>query len=79
MSTETNPEPAEGQVPAGDYQPVPEQVSEESTAAKKSNEEIAQEVIAGHWGRGQNRKRRLQDAGYDVSEISTEMTKIFNQ
>ena len=37
--------------------------------AKKSNAEIANEVIAGKWGNGTERKERLTDAGYNYSEI----------
>ncbi len=37
--------------------------------AKKSNEEIADEVIAGKWGNGDDRKKRLAAAGYDPSAI----------
>lgn len=36
---------------------------------KKSNEEIANEVIAGAWGNGDDRKNRLAAAGYDYSAI----------
>ena len=38
---------------------------------KKSNEELAQEVIKGEWGNGEERKRRLTEAGYNFSEIQT--------
>lgn len=37
--------------------------------AKKSNDEIANEVLAGKWGNGDDRKRRLQAAGYDYNAI----------
>lgn len=37
--------------------------------AKKSNEEIATEVIRGDWGNGQERKDRLAAAGYDYNAI----------
>lgn len=37
--------------------------------AKKSNEEIADEVIRGLWGNGQERKDRLAAAGYDWGAI----------
>lgn len=37
--------------------------------AKKSNVEIANEVIAGKWGNGTERKERLTGAGYNYSEI----------
>lgn len=36
---------------------------------KKSNEEIANEVIDGQWGSGQDRVNRLTQAGYDASAI----------
>lgn len=37
--------------------------------AKKSNEEIAKEVLAGKWGVGVERKNRLTEAGYDYAAI----------
>lgn len=40
-----------------------------SAPAKKSNEVIADEVIAGRWGNGTDRKERLEAAGYDYSAI----------
>ena len=40
-----------------------------SAPAKKSNEVIADEVIAGRWGNGSDRKERLEAAGYDYSAI----------
>ena len=36
---------------------------------KKSNEQIAKEVIQGKWGNGLDRKKRLTDAGYDYKVI----------
>lgn len=42
---------------------------------KKSNEEIANEVIAGSWGNGNDRKVKLTNAGYDFSAIQ----KIVNE
>lgn len=36
---------------------------------KKSPEEIAKEVISGKWGNGEERRKRLTEAGYDYSEI----------
>jgi hypothetical protein len=79
---EPNPEPAEGQVPAGEFVPVPEPEPEpEQVAAsqEKSINEVAKEVLAGKWGRGQIRKKRLQDAGFDVAAVSEEITRILNQ
>lgn len=36
---------------------------------KKSNEDIAKEVIQGKWGNGTERKQRLTAAGYDYSTV----------
>ena len=38
---------------------------------KKSNETIADEVIQGKWGNGQDRKNKLQAAGYDYNTIQS--------
>ena len=38
---------------------------------RKSNDEIAREVIEGKWGVGLDRKRRLEDAGYNYNDIQT--------
>lgn len=35
----------------------------------KSNLEIAKEVLAGQWGNGGERKRRLTEAGYNYEDI----------
>jgi LysM repeat protein len=40
-----------------------------SEAKKKSNTEIAKEVIEGKWGIGYERKNRLTNAGYDYRKI----------
>lgn len=41
----------------------------EQTENKKRDEEIANEVIRGKWGNGQDRKNRLKNAGYDYRAI----------
>lgn len=43
--------------------------SSSSTSSRKSNEEIANEVISGKWGNGQDRKNRLTSAGYDYQAV----------
>lgn len=62
-----------------DYSAVQARVNEilgtGSKPAKKSNEEIANEVIAGKWGNGQDRKNRLTNAGYDYSAIQAIVNK----
>lgn len=40
-----------------------------SSSNKKSNEEIATEVIKGKWGNGTDRKNKLTNAGYDYEAI----------
>ena len=45
------------------------------TSARKSNETIANEVIAGDWGNGSERKERLTKEGYDYDAIQ----KIVNK
>ena len=42
---------------------------------KKSNKQIAEEVIAGKWGNGDERKEKLTKAGYDYNAIQ----KLVNQ
>lgn len=39
--------------------------------AKKSNEELATEVIRGNWGNDQDRKNRLTAAGYDYNAVQS--------
>ena len=36
---------------------------------KKSVETVAKEVLAGKWGNGEDRKKRLQAAGYDYPSV----------
>ena len=43
---------------------------------KKSNEEIAKEVIAGKWGNGRERKENLIAAGYDYNKIQAIVNKL---
>ena len=37
--------------------------------AKKSNEEVAEEVLAGKWGNGEERKKALTAAGYNYRKV----------
>lgn len=47
-----------------------------STTVKKSNEEIAKEVVAGKWGNGSARKTALTKAGYDYKTIQSLVNKL---
>ena len=46
---------------------------------KKSNTEIAQEVIAGKWGNGATRKTKLQAAGYDYNAVQAEVERLMKK
>lgn len=43
--------------------------------SKKTNEQIADEVIAGKWGNGDDRKKRLEAAGYDYDAVQDIVNK----
>lgn len=43
--------------------------------AKKSVDQIADEVIAGKWGNGQERKDKLEAAGYNYNEVQAAVNK----
>ena len=45
--------------------------SKPKASPKKTNEVIADEVIKGLWGNGEERKRRLAEAGYDYATIQS--------
>jgi len=55
--------------PASASQPTP----------KKSNEEIAKEVLAGKWGNGDERKRRLTEVGYNYADVQKAVNALLNQ
>ena len=55
-----------------DYNAVQSLVNQklgQGVAGKKSNDQVANEVLAGNWGNGQERKDRLAAAGYDYGAI----------
>ena len=54
---------------------VSQQVAQPAPA-KKSVNEVAQEVIAGKWGTGADRKNRLTAAGYNYNEVQNEVNNI---
>lgn len=49
--------------------------SSSGTTSKKSTSEIAKEVIAGKWGNGNDRKKKLEAAGYDYETVQAEVNK----
>ena len=62
------------------YQEVQKEVnriaSKPTVTTKKTNEEIAREVLVGKWGNGTERKQRLANAGYNYSEIQKIVNKL---
>ena len=47
-----------------------------STTPKKSVTEVAKEVLAGKWGNGADRKKRLTEAGYNYSEVQAKVNEL---
>lgn len=47
-------------------------------AVKKDIETLAREVIAGAWGTGDTRKKRLTEAGYDYNAVQARVNEILN-
>lgn len=47
-----------------------------STTTLKSVEVVAKEVIAGRWGNGDDRKKRLQAAGYDYATVQRKVNEL---
>lgn len=48
----------------------------QTVTTKKTNEEVAREVIKGLWGTGADRKSRLTVAGYNYSEVQKIVNKL---
>jgi hypothetical protein len=46
------------------------------TPAGKSIDQVAREVIAGAWGNGPDRSRRLVEAGYSYAEVQAAVNRI---
>ena len=40
------------------------------------NSTVAKEVIAGKWGNGEDRKKRLQAAGYDYGAVQRKVNEL---
>ena len=66
LGRKETPKPA----PAPSPKPAP------TPSHKKSNTEIAKEVIQGKWGNGAERKKRLEDAGYDYAAVQKEVERL---
>lgn len=51
------------------YRDFPAEISGKVEAVKKTVAEIAQEVIDGKWGNGEERKKKLTEAGYNYKSV----------
>ena len=56
--------------------PTPTPSPKPTPSPRKSNTEIAKEVIQGKWGNGAERKKRLEDAGYDYAAVQKEVERL---
>lgn len=66
--------------PAPDPEEVPVvYVPDINTAdEKRSVEDVAREVLEGAWGYGQDRRKALVEAGYDLEEVKQAVKRILN-
>lgn len=54
------------------------QIYSVAAALSSSIDSIAREVINGHWGNGNERKQRLNAAGYDYNAVQTRVNEILS-
>lgn len=63
-----------------DYSKVQAKVNEllsgKKVSSKKSTTEVAKEVIAGKWGNGETRKKKLKAAGYDYNAVQKKVNAL---
>ena len=50
--------------------------SQASGSGKKDVTTVAKEVLAGKWGNGNDRKEKLQAAGYNYAEVQAEVNRL---
>lgn len=53
--------------------------SETDTSDKKTIDELAEEVIDGKWGDGEDRKTKLEKAGYDYDAVQDRVNEILKE
>lgn len=57
----------------------PTEYLDKDIVIKKTIDELAQEVIAGKWGNGADRKNRLTNAGYNYSKVQNRVNEILSK
>ncbi len=55
---------------------VYEDIDADNNTPVKNVSEIAQEVISGKWGNGEERRKRLTDAGYSYADVQKEVNRL---
>ena len=60
----------------GNVAPRPQTPNKQSTTGLKGNLEVAREVLQGKWGNGNNRKQRLEKAGYSYAAVQAEVNAL---
>lgn len=66
------------------FRPIPQETSRPKSEKDGSNSgktifQIAQEVIAGKWGVGQDRVRKLENAGYNYKNVQDEVNRLVKE
>ena len=59
-------------------EPQPEPTPAPQPTPSKTVDELAQEVIAGKWGNGQERKDKLTQAGYDYNAVQNKVNELLS-
>ncbi len=75
VATEAVDEKLQETVPSSDE----ENTELNNNNSTTTNESLAKEVILGLWGNGAERKRRLEEAGYDYDAIQEIVNKTLNE
>lgn len=50
----------------------------EAPSETKTVDELAHEVLKGEWGKGQDRRRRLAEAGHDATAVQVAVVRLLN-
>ena len=58
------------------YEKAANETGGNTGTGKKSVEAVAKEVLAGKWGNGEDRKKRLQAAGYDYGAVQAKVNEL---
>ena len=57
----------------------PEPIQKPQNDAQKSLDDIAKEIIAGKWGNGTERQKKLTEAGYDYAKVQAKVNEILGK